>query len=87
LAGLPRSDNPLLDGHYINTQVIPLEMVGLANSFGDVPNEIMETQVEQAGGDPDRFAEETQAEAEGEIDKQLLSMRNRNGNNGSWNGE
>lgn len=87
LAGLPRSDNPLLDGHYINTQVIPLEMVGLANSFGSVPSEIMETQVENAGGDPDRFAEETQAEAEGEIDKQLLSMRNRNGNNGSWNGE
>ena len=75
LAGLPKVDNPLLDSHYINTQLIPLEMVGLANSFGDVPSEILENQVENAGGDPERLAEDIIEESDSELSERLLSLR------------
>ena len=75
LAGLPKVDNPLLDGYYINTQLIPLEMVGLANSFGDVPSELLENQVETAGGNPDRLADEIATESNGELEERLLTLR------------
>ncbi len=87
LAGLPKVDNPLLDGYYINNQIIPLEMIGLANSFGDVPNEILENQVEAAGGDPARLAEEMTEESESELEKNLLSLRRPNGSQRQWEGQ
>ena len=91
LAGLPKVDNPMLDGYYINTQIIPLEMCGFANAFGDTPNELQENQVESAGGDADRLAEEVAAEAEaeaqGEIEERLLSLRKSNGTRDRWNGQ
>ena len=76
LAGLPKVDNPLLDSFYINTQLIPMEMVGLANSFGDVPNEIIENQVETAGGDPNRVGQDVSQESNSSIDNDLLRLRN-----------
>ena len=81
----------MLDGYYINTQIIPLEMCGFANAFGDTPNELQENQVESAGGDADRLAEEVAAEAEaeaqGEIEERLLSLRKSNGTRDRWNGQ
>ena len=74
----------------MNTQIIPLEMVGFANSFGNTPNEILENQVESAGGDPDRLAEEVAEEvaeeAAGELEERLLSLRKPNGRR-QWNGQ
>ena len=78
LAGLPKIDSILHDSYYINTQLIPLEMVGLANSFGDVPTEIVENQVESAGGDPDRIAEDMEDEAKQQISERLLQLNRRN---------
>jgi hypothetical protein len=78
LAGLPKIDSVLHDSYYINTQLIPLEMVGLANSFGDVPTEIVENQVESAGGNPDRIAEDMEDEAKQEISERLLELNRRN---------
>lgn len=84
LAGLPKVENPLLDGYYINTQLIPMEMVGLANSFGDVPSELLENQVEAAGGDPNRLAEEASTESTGELEERLLSLRKVSDKNPTW---
>ena len=75
LAGLPKVDSPLLDSFYINTQLIPIEMVGLANAFGDVPNEIVENRVETAGGDPNRAGDEISQESNASIDNDLLRLR------------
>ena len=75
MAGLPKIDNPLLDSFYINTQLIPMEMVGLANAFGEVPSELLENQVEAAGGDPNRLADDAAAEATSSIDENLLRLR------------
>ena len=90
LAGLPKVDNPLLDSYYINTQIIPLEMVGFANSFGDTPNELLENQLESAGGDPNRLAsevaEDAADEAAGELEERLLSLRKPNGRR-QWNSQ
>ena len=87
---MPKVDNPLLDSYYINTQIIPLEMVGFANSFGDTPNELLENQLESAGGDPNRLtdevAEEAAEEAAGELEERLLSLRKPNGRR-EWNSQ
>jgi len=78
LAGLPKVDSPLHDSFYMNTQMIPLEMVGFANSFSDVPTDIVENQVEAAGGDPEKVTEGITEEARAEAEKTLLSLRKPN---------
>ena len=83
MAGLPKMDNPLLDSCYINTQLIPMERVGLANAFGEVPSELLENQVEAAGGDPNRLADDIATEATSSIDEELLRLRKPRGSNAS----
>ena len=83
MAGLPKMDNPLLDSFYINTQLIPMEMVGLANAFGEVPSELLENQVEAAGGDPNRLADDIATEATSSIDEELLRLRKPRSSNAS----